>query len=67
MVIDALRADFVFPFEQLNQTGLKFKKINDLDNPEKGKKKHSNYYQRPLTSKICTLKNTILISYYYFR
>ena len=31
MVIDALRADFVFPFEQLNQTGLKFKKFNDID------------------------------------
>ena len=32
MVIDALRADFVFPFEHLNQTELKFKKINDLEN-----------------------------------
>merc|ERR1712020_381132 len=30
MVIDALRADFVFPFEQLNQIGLKFKKFNDI-------------------------------------
>ena len=58
MVIDALRADFVFPFEQLNQTGLKFKRINDLDNPDKGKKKRSNYYQRPLTSNVSIITLT---------
>ena len=32
MVIDALRADFVFSFEHLNQTGLKFKRMNNVGN-----------------------------------
>ena len=38
MVIDALRADFVFPFEHLNQTGLKFKRMNNAGSYNPGEK-----------------------------
>ena len=38
MVIDALRADFVFSFEHLNQTGLKFKRINNIGSDSTGEK-----------------------------
>jgi hypothetical protein len=38
MVIDALRADFVFSFEHLNQTGLKFKRMNNIGSNTTGKK-----------------------------
>ena len=37
MVIDALRADFVFSFEHINQAGLKFKKLDNV--PEQGRNK----------------------------
>ena len=45
MVIDALRADFVFPFEYLNQTGLRFKQINNVENQDSGKHIINNLVQ----------------------
>ena len=43
MVIDALRADFVFSSEHINQVGLKFKKTDD--SMEQGRNLEKNLIQ----------------------